>query len=438
MTQVRSGTAERRWLGLAPVQPPPVWFGVGLAAVLIGLGTAAHWLIAPLLAVDLPFITYFPVVLAAAVWGGIAGGATATGLAMILGVVLFMPHHPKTHLGAYLAPMMIMLLSGALIMLIGETLTRTLRALAASEERLRLLVKATAAFVIRLDQTGERLFPNPDWRAFTGQKYERRPGAWREMFHEDDRAALPVLTGEPVQIEARLKHAASQAHRWARISLTPVLRGAALHEWLGAVEDIHERKVVEEHGKTLAEELAHRARNGIAVVQAIVMQSARGAASPDDLRDTLIARLQAMSRAQEALDLERGETASMGEIIERVLAPFDSTRFDVVERGQAVLGRQPAITLALVLYELATNAAKYGALTEPGGRITIEHGGRLGDLVTVSWRETGGPIVKPSERRGFGHRLLEAGPANLGGASEIRMEPAGVVANLSFRAQASP
>ena len=434
MTPVRSGTAERRWLGLAPVQPPPVWFGVGLAAVLMGLGTAAHWLIAPLLAVDLPFITYFPVVLAAAIWGGIAGGATATGLAMILGVVLFMPHHPKTPLGAYVAPLMIMLVSGAFIMLIGETLTRTLRALAASEDRLRLLVRATSAFVIRLDQTGERLFPNADWRAFTGQKYERRPDAWREMIHEDDRAALPALTGEPVQIEARLKHAASQAHRWTRISLTPVRRGAALHEWLGAVEDIHERKVVEEQGKILADELAHRARNGIGMVQALVSQSAHGATTVEGLRDAVNERLQAMAGAQAALDLKKGETATMAEIVERVLPPFDRRRFDVVERGPVILERPAALILALTLYELGTNALKYGSLSVPDGRVALEHGARTDGLVNVTWRESGGPTVKPSERRGFGHRLLQTAPVNLGGGSDIRLEPDGLKATLSFRA----
>ncbi|HEX7757915.1 MAG TPA: HWE histidine kinase domain-containing protein [Caulobacteraceae bacterium] len=396
---------------------------------------AAHWLFSPALAANLPFITFFPAVLISAVWGGLAGGVTATVLSMVLGTMLFLPHPPHASATYYLAPLTVMLVTGIIIILVGETLMGAARAVVASEDRLRLLVKATSAFVVRLDRSGERLYPSPDWRDFTGQKYERKAGAWRDVLHPDDAAAFPKLEAEPVLVEARIRHALSDSYRWARLSLVPVRRGGEVREWLVAVEDIHARKVTEEHGKTLADELAHRARNGIAVVQAIVNQSCQGAANTEALRDAIIERLEAMSRAQAALDLTKGETAPMGEIIEQALTPFDRGRFDVMSHGAVVvLERQPAVTLALILYEMATNAVKYGALSAPGGRVAIEHGPRDQGLVSLSWRESGGPPVKAVERRGFGHRLLAAGPANLGGSSEIKMDPAGVTAQLRFRA----
>jgi PAS domain S-box-containing protein len=432
-TPPRLGTVERRWLGLAPLRPPRPWFGIGLAVVLSVLSTAVRWLVGPAVGGDLPFITFFPAILVAAVWGGPFGGATATILAAILGGVFFVPHRPHAPANFYLTRIGVALGYGLLIILVAEILTRTLRALAASEERLRLLVEATSAFVVRLDRSGERLFPSADWRAYTGQKHERRQGAWREMLHPDDAATFPKLDGQPLQVEARLRHPDSRGHRWARISLTPVRQGGAVREWLGAVEDIHDRKLMEERGRVLSDELAHRARNGIGMVQGVVEQSARAATSVEDLRDTVVGRLRAMSRAQDILSLKDGETAPLGEVVEQVLAAFEPGRFEVSSKGEVILNRPAAIMVGLILYELGTNALKYGALSVPGGRVILEHGPGKDGLATLSWRETGGPPVAPSERRGFGHRLLQFGPANLGGASEVVQHPEGVQARFSFR-----
>jgi PAS domain S-box-containing protein len=432
-TPPRLGTVERRWLGLVPVRPPRPWFGIGLALALSALGTAAHWLLGPALGDELPFITFFPGILIASVWGGPAGGLTATVMAGILGATLFLPHRPHLNGQVAAARIGVALGTGILIILVSEMLTRTVRALAASEERMRLLVEATAAFIVRLDRSGERLFPSAEWRAFTGQKHERRQGAWREMLHPDDAAVFPKLGGAPLQVEARLRHPDSKGHRWARISLTPVHRGGAVYEWLGAVEDIHDRKLMEERGRVLADELAHRARNGIGMVQGVVEQSARGATSVDDLRDTVVGRLQAMSRAQDILSLKDGETAPLAKVVEQVLAAFEPGRFEVIGKGDVILSRPAAILVGLILYELGTNAVKYGALSVPGGRVILEHGPAKDGLASLSWRETGGPPVAPSERRGFGHRLLQSGPANLGGASEVVHSPDGVRARFSFR-----
>lgn len=432
-TPPRLGTVERRWLGLVPAHPPPRWLGVTLAVVLTGLGALARVLIHPVQGVDMPFIAFLPAVLIATVWGDWVGGLTAIVLGALVAAALSRSRLEHLPLTAFIAPTAVALASGFLILTVAEMMTRTIRALAFSEERLRLLVKATAAFVVRIDAKGERLFPSAEWRAFTGQKHERRPGAWREMLHPDDALAFAGLGTEPVKLEARLKHAASGEYRWTCFSFAPITRGGAVREWLGAVEDIQERKLVEERGRLLADELAHRARNGIGMVQAVVAQSARGATSVEALRDTVIERLSAMARAQDILELDKGETASLGDVVEQVLAPFGRERFDVSGAGDVVLRRPAAILVALMLYELGTNAVKYGALSVPAGRVAVTLGASRDGLSTLDWRERGGPAVVASERQGFGHRLLQTGPANLGGSSSVRMEPAGLEASISLK-----
>ncbi|MGA0600416.1 sensor histidine kinase [Caulobacter sp. KR2-114] len=416
-----------------PAHPPPRWLGVTLAVVLTGLGAVARLLIPPVHGVDMPFIAFLPAVLIATVWGDWLAGLVAIVLGAAVAAAISQTRPTPLPLTAFVAPSVIALLSGLLILMVAEMMTRTIRQLAASEDRLRLLVAATAAFVVRLDGRGERLFPSPEWRAFTGQKHERRPGAWRDMLHPDDAPAFARLGDGPVKLEARLRHAPSGEHRWTSFSLAPVTRRGVVREYLGAVEDIHERKLVEERGRILADELAHRARNGIGMVQAVVAQSARGAASVEDLRDTVIARLGAMAKAQDILDLEKGETATLHAVVDQVLSSFDRARIDVSGPSDTVLNRPAAILLGLMIYELGTNAVKYGALSTPEGRVAVTLGKTADGLVTLAWRESGGPPVKVSERQGFGHRLLQTGPANLGGASDIRMEPDGVKATISLR-----
>lgn len=420
-------------MGLVPAHPPPRWFGVTLAVVLTGLGAVARLLIQPIHGVDMPYIAFLPAVLIATVWGDWLGGLAAIVLGALVAAGISQSRPEHLPLRAMIAPGAIALLSGLLVLVVAEMMTRTIRALAFSEDRLRLLVKATAAFVVRLDAKGERLFPSPEWRTFTGQKHERRAGAWRDMLHPEDAAAFARLGEGPLKLEARLRHAASGGWRWTCFSFAPVMRHGQVHEWLGAVEDIQDRKLVEERGRILADELAHRARNGIGMVQAVVTQSARGAASVEDLRDTVIERLSAMARAQDILDLDKGETAGLADVVEQVLAPFGRGRFDVSGASETPLRRPAAILVALMLYELGTNAVKYGGLSKPEGRVALALGKTRDGLVTLDWRERGGPPVTVSERQGFGHRLLQTGPANLGGASEVRMQPEGLEASISLQ-----
>jgi PAS domain S-box-containing protein len=319
--------------------------------------------------------------------------------------------------------------AAAVVATLAVLLAGARRSLALSEARRDVLTRAADLIVVSLDATGERLAANEAWRAFTGLTGD----LWREAIHPDDVGRVPPLAGGLVQVEVRLRHSSATGYHWVRLNLAPIIRGGRTSEWLGAIEDIDERKALEEQRHTLAEELAHRAKNGFAVIQAIVTQSARGAESVSDLEQVITSRLASMARAQELVSGSPEEQARLAEIMTGALEPFDIDRFDMAGDEVIVLGRNLSLTLALILHELATNALKYGALSTPEGRVAVEYR-RPGEggTVEVDWRERGGPGVRNTGKTGFGTRLVQASLGRFGGGAEIRMAADGLQCRLHF------
>jgi PAS domain S-box-containing protein len=424
--------AEKGWLGLLPLLPPPLWIGQLVALACILVATALLLLLPRGVGGELPFITLLPAILLAAVWGGYVAGLTATFASGAIGAAFFIQTHPHRPLDRYAWVVVTCVIAGGLLALVGGRLARTVRALARSERGLRSLIDASSQVVIRLDAPGERMAPNPRWRRLTGLTDERKPGGWRAALHPEDAAKAPSPLSGELQLEVRLKQATGD-YRWNRLTLAPLTEGGAVVEWLGAVEDIHARKSGEALSHTLAHELAHRAKNGLAVVQAIISQSARQATSVEELEKKVIARLDAMGAAQDAVSGVTNDHASLLTLVDKTLSPFDLTRFQVRQAVPLSLRRDLAVTLGLMLYELATNAMKYGALSVPGGQVTITAGAGAGELSQITWSETGGPPVIPNNKVGFGARLIQVGLSSFGGRGELTMSPSGVVCVLSFK-----
>jgi PAS domain S-box-containing protein len=197
------------------------------------------------------------------------------------------------------------------------------------------------------------------------------------------------------------------------------------------VYDITDRRRAEEHQRLLINELNHRVKNTLAIVQSIAQQSFRGGVPTAAAKQAFEARLAALSAAHNILTERSWQSASMSELVARIIAPLGggSDRF-VVEGPEIQLQPKTAVSLALALHELGTNAAKYGALREKAGRVEIRWLVEAERLKLV-WRERGGPPVVQPEQRGFGSRLLERGlAADLGGKVRIRFEPEGVVCTM--------
>ena len=183
-------------------------------------------------------------------------------------------------------------------------------------------------------------------------------------------------------------------------------------EGFAFVLDLSERKRAEERQKLLLDELNHRVKNTLAIVLAIVAQTSRTATTPQAFHEDLGARLVALSETHNLLTQTAWQGANLRDLIHTELMPHANgalNRFHF--RGQDVhLRPKCAVTLGLVFHELATNAAKYGALSVPNGQVRVawEVDAEAATL-HIEWQELGGPHVHVPSRQGFGLRLIERG-----------------------------
>ena len=222
--------------------------------------------------------------------------------------------------------------------------------------------------------------------------------------------------------------------------ISPVLdeQGRVAH-WVSAQRDVTERKRAEARQRLLLAELNHRVKNTLAAVQSLAAQTARQAESADGFQVAFQSRLMALARSHDMLTEGGWEGAALHEVAQRTLAAYGGAPARCGVFGPPLrLVPTAVVTLNLAFHELATNAAKHGALSLPGGRVEVgwalEPGGG-GPVLAISWRESGGPPVRPPERRGFGSRLIERGlPQEFGAEVALDFAPAGVECRIRLPA----
>jgi two-component sensor histidine kinase len=185
----------------------------------------------------------------------------------------------------------------------------------------------------------------------------------------------------------------------------------------------------------LIDELNHRVKNTLAIVQSLAAQTLRDSDTSEDVREAFTMRLMALAQAHDMLTNERWQGANLREVIAQA-ASIQGGGVDRVRIAGPRVQLSPKMTLSLsmAMHELTTNALKYGALSNEVGYVEI--GWTLvprasGDWLNLCWKETGGPSVAPPNRRGFGSRLIESGLAiELAGEVKIVYEPAGVICTI--------
>jgi len=226
----------------------------------------------------------------------------------------------------------------------------------------------------------------------------------------------------------------------------PGVEGAWLEYWtplLGAdgavrglnvvVEDITERKRAETRTRLLIDELNHRVKNTLAVVQNLARQSLRGADVPAAARQAFELRLLALAAAHDVLTQRQWDAAGLREVAMTAVGAADARI--TLSGPEVAVGPDVAVALSLALHELTTNARKYGALSADGGAVEVSWALLPDDRVRLCWSEHGGPAVIAPVHRGFGARLLErAMDGATDGGATLTFAPTGVVCELLFRA----
>jgi PAS domain S-box-containing protein len=307
------------------------------------------------------------------------------------------------------------------------------------QQRFQVLADAMPQMVWSSLPSGHTDYFSRLWCEYTGAPAEVSYGdGWMQFLHRDDKDVVArtwqqaVADGDVYEIEYRLR-GANGDYRWMLARGLPMRdEHGEINRWLGTCTDVHEQKAAAEVHALLTRELSHRIKNIFAVIGGLIMLSLRGRPQFAQIGAELQQRVLALGRAH---DFVRPQTqfshahSSLYGMLDSLLAPYQTTPGERVSvRGEDVrIDDRSATPLALFFHELATNAAKYGALSTDAGHVDIEVDTADPALVTLNWAERGGPPVRPATTRGFGSSLIEMSVTRqLGGTIEYDWQEAGL------------
>jgi two-component sensor histidine kinase len=291
------------------------------------------------------------------------------------------------------------------------------------------------------DADGFLTYFNPAAVAFWGFKPELRSQRWCGSWKLLDAAGEPMPHGEcPMATALKEKRALRGPEAIAerpdgtRVSFmphpTPIFGTDG--KLVGAVNvlfDLTEVKRAEVKQKALIDELNHRVKNTLATVQSLAAQSFRDIEPGNGAKAAFEARLLALSKTHDRLTRECWEWADLKAIVNDTLAPYRGEQIHI-DGGPVRLTSKQALTLSMVLHELATNAAKFGALSAAAGRLSVTWSAiqdQSGQRLKFDWNESDRPSVSSPTRKGFGSKLIERSiKQDLGGTVEIVFDPAGL------------
>lgn len=288
-----------------------------------------------------------------------------------------------------------------------------------SEARLRLALEAGGLAVWELDVVNDTLAHSPELNALYGLDRDARPSVsdFRARYAPGEQERLEALGAEArargeTQLQAEINILwPDGAPKWLFLqahAAPPLEHGGP--RVIGVVMDITQRKLSEERLATVAQELQHRVKNSLAVVQTLASQSFRAGRSREEALESFSQRLAALAQTTDAMTRNDWLDADLHEIVQRVTKPYRDAGSDpfVLEGPHVPVASTTAIAIGMALHELCTNAVKYGALSISTGQVLLSWTS-VEDAIEITWRETGGPPVKAPTGGGFGTRLLRRG-----------------------------
>lgn len=289
-------------------------------------------------------------------------------------------------------------------------------------QRFTTLAEAIPQLVWSTDRQGLCDYVNGVWRSYTGGGLELAGGnGWLGLLHREDvertrRCWEDAVAGKgQYDLEYRLRSGDGH-YRWM------LVRGRAIRDrqgrvtrWIGTCTDIHQTRQESDHNALLSRELGHRIKNIFAVVGGLIGMTSRNRPEFSEIAGDLQKRILALGRAHDFVRPHSEESrrihapGTLGGMLMELLSPYgasDGQQRVVIEGDDVAIDDRSATPLALAFHELATNAAKYGALSVPGGTVRIAIVAE-DSVVRVEWNEHGGPPPCLPVRPGFGSSLVD-------------------------------
>ncbi|WP_158600914.1 HWE histidine kinase domain-containing protein [Teichococcus wenyumeiae] len=435
----------------------------GLAALMV---LAAGGIRLALPVIGPPYLFFIPPVMAVAFLLGNGPGLFATALATLLAVGLFIPPYYTLQIPfeQWTATALFALVAAALA-LVCSAFRRTLDARDADLAQLRQaladaadgraaadasnaflsgVLASSADCITVLDLDARLTFMSEGGRRsmevanFATIHHAPWPELWQgEARAEAEAAVAEARAGRAARFQG-LAHTMRGRPLWWDVAVTPMLDGDGQPERLLCVaRDITAQRRLEEQQQLLNQELKHRLKNTLAMVQAVMNQTLRQSRSLPEAQEALEARLVALSGAHGGLLDMQSQGAEIHEVVRAALLPHESRASAFRVEGPSLrLSSRCALALTLALHELATNAAKYGALSAENGWVSLSW--RIlppfdGAETTfqLRWQESGGPPVQPPARAGFGSFMIRRTlPGYFEGSANLDFRPEGLLYQL--------
>jgi PAS domain S-box-containing protein len=315
-----------------------------------------------------------------------------------------------------------------------------------TEARFRILADTMPQMVWSTRPDGFHDYYNARWYEFTGVPAGSTDGeGWNDMFHPDDQTRAwqvwrhSLETGDPYEIEYRLRNAAGQ-YRWTLGRALPIhAEDGTIRRWFGTCTDIHESKTLQEQREIVSHELSHRIKNIFSIISGLITFTTRFhpemKAGAEALRD----RVLALGRAHNFIGPEGAVNShvtspnSLHGLLEELLEPYRGADRRVIVSGEDIrVDDRSATPFALLFHELATNAAKYGALSRDDGTVTVRTHVDA-DVASIDWQEDGGPVTGLPTSDGFGSKLIELSIVRqMGGSIERDWRPTGLAMRVAI------
>jgi len=330
-------------------------------------------------------------------------------------------------------------LSGA-----SERLRLNAQALLESENQLQTIINATPFMLTRCSRDLRYQFVSRSYAEMLGRRPEDLAGKsiLEVMGQEGFDKILPhitkVLQGERVEYESAV-HFQGVGERVLHVVYTPERNDRGeVESWVASINDVSQRKRAESQRDVLLAEVNHRVKNTLANVMAIARQSFKQGDIPATAIRAFDSRIKSLARTHTRLADANWSGVSLRSVVDDEIAPYLGDGNVHIEGPDVQLNHKRAVSLGMAFHELATNAAKYGALSVKGGSIQVSWSSVPSEnRIVLEWIESGGPEASQPQRGGFGRLLLEKVlPADLNGTIDLDFREAGLRCVISFPVEA--